>query len=329
MEIREEIQQNPVADETSALFAVVRPILIGLLHSINQDVIDDVGGINNIKLRQLARNYRPGDGDTGICFEYAIHNAIINLDPIILDRIETALNKFCHINGNSIKSILFGIEKEKEGSLQIIKTAKENLTPESILMSGSKGRPVKLLNHIDAVASAFRKKIEREALPTSINGLWKADLFVGKSEQWVGTTVKINSKDLEAARGLRLGIVPSKQGKKDSISKDEIKNLIIVPIPYDNSFMEIFYQGWGIVKQFIAADAKLPSEEYLFSPADRYVAKQLEGRRDFPVLNVVEALKPISQPYLLETNVEDADVELRHGEKILIDLVVAPMPQKL
>lgn len=33
----------------------------------------------------------------------------------------------------------------------------------------------------------------REKLPNSINGLWKADLFVGKSEpdKWVGTTVKL------------------------------------------------------------------------------------------------------------------------------------------
>jgi hypothetical protein len=145
----------------------------------------------------------------------------------------------------------------------------------------------------------------------------------------VGTTVKINPKDLEGARGLRLAIIPARQGKKDIISKDENKNLIIVPVPYDNSFMEIFLQGWGIVKQFVAADAKLPKEVNLFSPSDRYVAKQLEGRRDFSVLEVVEALKPISQPHLLVTSVENADVELRHGEKILTDLVVAPIPRKI
>ena len=167
MEIRREVQNNPVADETSALFAVVRPILTGLLYSINKDVVEDSGGFEKVKIRQLARNYRPGDGDIGICFEYAIHNAITELDTIILDRIETALNKFCHINGDSPKSILFGIEKEKEGSLQVIKTAKENLTSESNLLAGSKGRPVKLIIHIDSVASAFRKRIERENLPTS------------------------------------------------------------------------------------------------------------------------------------------------------------------
>jgi hypothetical protein len=329
MEIRKEVQNNPVADETSALFSVVRPILLGILYSLNGAAIDDCGGIENVKLRQLARNYRAGDGDIGICFEYAIHNAILNAEPVILDRIETALNKFCHIKGNNPKSILFGIEKEKEGSLQLIKTAKENLTTDSILLSGSKGRPVKLINHIDSVASAFRKKSERENLPTSINGLWKADLFVGKSEpdQWVGTTVKINQKDLEGARGLRLAIIPSKQGKRDSIQKDEKKNLIVVPTPYDNSFMEIFFQGWGIVKQFIAADATLPNEVNLFSPADRYVAKQLEGRREFSVLDVVDALKPISQPELLETDIESASIDLRHGEKPITDMIVSPIPK--
>jgi hypothetical protein len=329
MEIRQEVQRSPVADETTALFAVVRPILMSLLYSLSQEVIDDIGGIEKVKIRQLARNYRAGDGDAGICFEYAIHNAITNFDPIILNRIETALKNFCNISGDNIKSILFGIEKEKRGSLQIIKTAKENLTPESILMSGSKGRPVKLLKHIDAVASAFRKRTERENLPTSINGLWKADLFIGSSEQWVGTTVKTNLNELESARGLRLGIVPSKQGKKDAISKDENKNLIIVPIPYDNSFMEIFYQGFGIVQQFIAADARLPSEQRLFAPADRFVAKQLEGRRDFSVLEIVEALLPVSQPHLLETKPETANVVLRYGSESFTDMVVAPIPRKL
>jgi len=329
MEIRQEIQQNPVADETSALFAVVRPILLGVLYSLNEDVIRDAGGVGNIKIRQLTRNYRPGDGDIGVCFEYAVHNSITESEPVILDRVETALGKFCHIHGDIPKSILFGIEKEREGSLQIIKTAKENLTPESTLMSGSKGRPVKLINHIDAVAAAFRRKLERENLPTSIKGLWKADLFVGKSDQWVGTTVKINPKDLEGARGLRLAIVPARQGRKDLITRDESKNLVVVPVPYDNSFMEIFLQGWGIVKQFIAADAKLPSEVNLFAPADRYVAKQLEGRRDFSVLEVVEALKPVAQPHLLETSVEKADINLRHGDKPLTDLIVAPIPKKI
>ena len=73
--------------------------------------------------------------------------------------------------------------------------------------------------------NAFRKKSEREKLPNSINGLWKADLFVGKSEldQWVGTTVKINPAQLEGAKGLRLAIIPAKYEKSDKFYFHETK----------------------------------------------------------------------------------------------------------
>lgn len=65
------------------------------------------------------------------------------------------------------------------------------------------------------VKELFRRqnagKLDRAKLPDSINGLWKADLFIGNTimDNWVGTTVKINPSQLESARGLRLGIKPN------------------------------------------------------------------------------------------------------------------------
>jgi len=72
--------------------------------------------------------------------------------------------------------------------------------------------------------------------------------------------VKINNLELEPARRLRIGIVPTRQGDSDRVRRDEGKNLVLCPLPYDASFMEAFYRGWGIVQQFIAADAQLPRE---------------------------------------------------------------------
>jgi hypothetical protein len=46
IEIRSEVQKNPVADEVSALIAVVRPILAGLLYALKQDVVREVGAIS-------------------------------------------------------------------------------------------------------------------------------------------------------------------------------------------------------------------------------------------------------------------------------------------
>jgi hypothetical protein len=44
VEIRVEVQRNPVADEVAALFAVVRPILDGLLYALKHDVVAEAGG---------------------------------------------------------------------------------------------------------------------------------------------------------------------------------------------------------------------------------------------------------------------------------------------
>lgn len=317
-------QVHPVCAEVEALYAVVSPILQGILYSLKRDIVKQIGGYEGITIALLSRLYKEGDGDCGICFEYAVHDAIANQNPDVLERIDFALEKYCKIKNGKPSSILFGIEKT--GAVQLLNSIEEHLTAESILLPGSKGQPVKLKKHIQGVINAFRKPAEREKLPSSINGLWKADLFVGKTEpdKWVGTTVKINPAQLEGAKGLRLAIVPSKQGKSDKIYKHETKNLIVCPVPYDQSFMEIFYQGWAIVKYFLNADAHVPKEVYLPHGADRLVAKFLEDRRNFPVLDVIDALNIVKQPELLD--VIEGSVELDEYQKneIRLTQLIAP-----
>jgi len=53
IEIRTESQLNPVGDEVSALVAVIRPILQGLLYALKQEVVAEVGGFSNMKLMML------------------------------------------------------------------------------------------------------------------------------------------------------------------------------------------------------------------------------------------------------------------------------------
>jgi hypothetical protein len=211
MNVQEHRQLNPVADEVLALTAVVRPILRGVLYSLKDDVVSEAGGYENVKLKMLSRLRRPGDGDCGICFEYAVHDAMSRNDPRVLERVTDA-TALCNFGGQEPKSILFGLEKT--GAQQLIGTAMEVLTDESRVLSGTPGQPAKLRRYLNTLAAAFRRPNSRLALPYSINGLWKADLFVGfsDSDRWVGTSVKINPRDLEDAAGLRIGIVPVRQG---------------------------------------------------------------------------------------------------------------------
>jgi hypothetical protein len=59
MDVRKEVQENPVGAEVSALFAVVRPILTALLLSLRDEVVRDYGGHANVLLRQLAETGTP------------------------------------------------------------------------------------------------------------------------------------------------------------------------------------------------------------------------------------------------------------------------------
>ena len=301
MEVRREKQINPVADEVLAITAVVRPIITGVLNALKADVVREVGGYENVKLKMLPRLYRPGDGDVGICFEYAVHEAMNHGDARVLDRINDAV-KLCKIrSGGNPSSILFGIEKS--GAVQLIDTAKEILTDDSRALAGSVGQPPKLLRRLNILAAAFKRPTTRVALPWSIRGLWKADLFVGSldTQQWVGTSVKINPTQLEGAAGLRIGIVPTRQGRSDKVEVDERRRLVICPLHHDGDFMQVFYEGWRIVQAFLDADAKIPKEAVLPRPVDREVCRILEERREFPVPDVVDALRLFSQPELIET----------------------------
>ena len=332
MQLQLELQRHAVADPVSAITAVVRPILRGTLYALQHARVERFGGYENIRLDDLAREYRAGDGDCGICFEYAVHDAVRRRDPMVADRIDDVLDRFCRIRGDAPQSILFGAEKS--GSQRLIETAKELLTHESMLMSGNRGRPVLLRRHLERAAREFRVQKQPSALPMSIRGLWKADLFLGRAgaDRWVATTVKINPTQLEGAPGLRVGVVPA-AARSDAPYLDSHRNLVVCPLLHDGDFMEIFYTGWNVVRQLLAADARLPEEVNLPGSAARRVAKELADRRAFPVLEVIEALMPQAQPELLETDAVDAkvvvpDLKAGRSQRLEIGSIVAPISRE-
>ena len=159
IDLRIETQQNPVADDVSALIAVVRPILTGLLFSLKDDVAKEVGGHENVKLKLLPRLRLQGDGDVGICYEYAVHDAVRRNDPLISERIADALKKYCKVPGNNVESILFGAEKS--GVVQLIDTAKNVLTDDSRILTGRQAQPPKLKAYLNMLAASFSREMTR------------------------------------------------------------------------------------------------------------------------------------------------------------------------
>lgn len=306
VEVREERQVNPVAEDVSALIAVTRPIIAGLLHSIGEEYLDAHGGRQNLRLADLGRVRKANDGDLGVAFEYAVHDAIMRRNPVVLERVSTALAR-CKIEQGSPSSILFAMEKN--GSKQLIETQRELITSDSRVLSGHRGRPVQLQRYMNQLAAAFHRPTTRLALPRSIQGLWKADLFIGSStpDHWVGTTIKINPRQLEGAPGLRVAIVPTASGRSDAVRRDEQKNLIICPIPHDFSFMQTFHEGMRIVQTLVARDFNMPTDPELPNPMHREVARVYVERREFNVGEVLDAVGIFAQPGLLEASEEQVD----------------------
>jgi hypothetical protein len=295
-----EIQTGPVEDETLARIAMVRPILRATLFALSVERVERLGGYAAVTLHDLAREWRPGDGDCGICFEYAIHDAIERRDPLLVPRVGEVLESYCAIKGRA-RSILFGVEKGAR--LELLETDRSLLTPESRLVVSERGRPVKLKTHLARVKRAFSVPEERELLPRSIRGLWRADLFVGApaEDRWVATTLKINPAHLEGAPGIRIGIYPERR-RDEPPSFDADKNLVLCPVPYDGGFMEAFYSSFVLAKTFLASDAQVPRPDQLPVGMDRFVAKLLEQRRGFPVLDVLDVLEKLAQPGLLRSS---------------------------
>lgn len=324
MDVRREVQTSPVADEVQALTAVIPAILLGLLYKIPRDIVAEVGGHENVKLKMLPRMHAASDGDTGICFEYAVHEAVMSGDARVMSRLDDAL-KLCKIEQGDIRSLLFGFEKT--GAVQIIDTAEEELTDDSRVLTGGVGQPPKIKKRLNLLASAFRRPKTRLALPSSIRGLWKADLMIGRptAERWVGTTVKVNPSQLEGAAGLRIGIIPVRSGQSDKVRRDESKGLIVCPLHHDGDFMQTFHEGVRMVQALIKSNMNMPSEAYIPEPEVRDVARVLVKRREIPVVELVDVLRTFGQPHLLSTVEKSVVLTDLKGEAATSTLL-APKP---
>src|SRR5712664_3637179 len=124
---------------------MVVPVLKATLYSLARDRIARLGGLEKVTLRDLARECRGGHGDAGICFEYAVHEAIAGRNPLIHALISEVLEDLCRIKGGA-QSLLFG--PEKEGVIPILESVANALTDESVVYVGNAGRPPKLRKYI-------------------------------------------------------------------------------------------------------------------------------------------------------------------------------------
>ena len=297
MKILKAIQKASLSDAVRAKFAMTIPVLEATLGSLARDRAQRFGGYEQVTLADLARETREGAGDAGICFEMAVHQAIESRDRLIHPLVSEVLDQHMGIKDNA-DSILFG--PEKNHVIPILESTQNALTDESRVWVGNRGQPPKLKRYIPQIINAFRRNEVRNNLPRSIRGIWKADLFLGgkKVDRWLGTTVKINPQQLVGAQGLRIDIYP-KKSLNDMPRLDTDLNLVRIPLPYDGEFMEVFYKAFYLCRAFLKADAHVPPEVSLSDAEDRFVTRELESRRNFPILQVLDVLQDMAQSDLL------------------------------
>lgn len=89
--------------------------------------------------------------------------------------------------------------------------------------------------------------------------------------------------------------------------------------------MEIFYEGWHIVKEFTNAHGKMPKEIGLSSGLDRIVCKKLVEKSKFPVLDVIESIKHLVQPHLLTVKNSDTIITSMSGAEANVNRIVTPV----
>lgn len=316
LKLQTEHQIGPITDALRARVALGLPVLKGILFALKQDRAVRFGGYPGVTVWDLAREYLEGDRDYGICFEYAVHDAIMKRHPAIHPLMSEVLEGFCGIRSGA-QSILFGAEKS--GKWALIETAHELINDQSRVLSGNIGQPPKLQRLWDKLTQAMTVQEVRHQLPKSVNGLWKSDIFLGSSaeQRWVGATLKTNKAQFEALPGLRVGIYPQVL-HTDRPYVDERTNLIMCPLPYDGGFMEQFAASFSVIKAFLKNDARTPPPATVPYAHDRYFCDMLAERRNFPVLDVIEGLSHMAQPGLVAEGVV--------GDSTATPDALAPLP---
>lgn len=318
-------QQFPLGDTARGMLAVVAPILNSLLLTINVERLGDVAGGDHrtIKLRQLAYLHRMSDGARGTAFEYAVHHGVRHCDRGLVDPLLSVLEEFGV--GDTIDSIFFA--REKQGVAHLIDPERHVVTESTLIVPGPRQDPMSLHGYLPVIGKALRQQKVRAELPPSIAGFWKADLLIGNcgEDVWLGTTVKSNLRDLEAAPGIAVGVIPCEQGKTEVPHWDEALQLWVVPVPYDDAFMEAFSRSWCLLTAFLAADAKVPSEAQMPDSACRKVAGLLAKLRDQPVVEVVALLSSKAEPGLVTANQIPVTTIAMNDEADIDSVVPTPM----
>lgn len=138
------IEQNaPIDDYGRALYAVARSVLRALIDSLSdQDLTDLNTPLDEVRMRQLAMFARieRDKGMRGDGFEWAVHEAILGLEPKVIEPIHHALTRASkYVKDAAPTSLMFGYERAKY--LGFLDAIIDEAGSKSYLLPEAQGRP--------------------------------------------------------------------------------------------------------------------------------------------------------------------------------------------
>jgi hypothetical protein len=300
-------QTAPVDEYGRALYAIARSVLRAFIDSVtNEDLTDLNTPIEDVSMRQLAKIARPerDKGMKGDGFEWAVHEAIIGMEPNVIDPVLSALQRACRkVKDSTPTSLMFGYERARY--LGFLEAVVDEAGTDAYLLPEGRGRP---FNFGPWVCTAAMGKTSETFLPKRIEKIWKTDLFLSSQDdpRYFAATIKSNYDALEGGSGLRIGIVPESTatGNKAGVRYDSKHGLWVVSLADPNGFMGLYNDGYHAVARAMCTLGKLATPPYYTKPSAKAqrVQEQLEKHPNARVLEIESALNDAAQQDLVTSS---------------------------
>ncbi|MBD8722849.1 hypothetical protein IFT43_05660 [Oxalobacteraceae sp. CFBP 13708] len=299
-------QHAPVDEYGRGLYAISRSILRAYIDSLSEEDLADMNTpLDRVNMRQLAKMARleRDKGMRGDGFEWAVHEAILGAEPLVVDPIAQAMRRASkHLKDDMPTSMLFGQERAKYlGFLEAIVGEAGN---DSFILPHGNGRP---FSFGPWVSVAARGHTAEDDLHERIKKIWKTDLFLSQTDgnKYLAATVKSNVAQLEGGKGLRIGIVPESAhfANKTGVKFDKDKGLWVVSLADPNGFMGLFNDAYNAVARAICTLGKHDKPAYYTKPSAKAEKLQLQIEKypDAPAIEIEDALNDAAQQDLVKS----------------------------
>lgn len=304
-------QQQPVDEYGRALYAVCRSIIRAQLDQLGPEDLTDLNcDRGDVTLRQLSKVIRldRDKGMRGDGFEWAVHEAIVGREPLVLEPIAATLRRVSpKLRTDDVPtSLMFGHERARY--LGFLEAVVEDAGNQALLLPDGSGHPFNFGPWVRIAAKGHAAEAE---LAERIRKVWKTDVFLSLegNGRYAGTTIKSNYRQLEDGPGLRVGIVPEAKNLRPGYRRQGGLHLAVLPDP--DGFMGVFNDAYGAVGRTMCTLGKQQAPPYYLKPSAKAqrVEEQLEKYATAKVLDVEGALNEAAQQELIGVDHKLVSVE--------------------